>query len=706
VERIGKYRVERLLGAGSFATVWLAVDELLDDRVAIKVLADNWSRQPDIRRRFIDEAKILRRIDHDRIVRVHQVDELSDGRPYFVMSWADRATLYERLVEAKRRGERFPVAEAVRLTIEIAECLTVVHAFGVIHRDIKPSNVLFRSLAAHQRLVSNRRGGGSLLADEQMMLGDFGLAKNLQGASGFTFAAGTPAYMAPEQARSTAELDARADVFSTTAVFFELLAGRPAFAAETLSGVARAHDRDRGASLPELPPDVPAALRKVIAGGLEPDPANRIPSAADLATAIEDALGGRPSPAPSVIAPAAPDTITARPAASGPPPSDAGPLMTETLALIDEIGRRVAGTAAEMATAMARTRLIRPLRVMVVGQPGAAASRMAFALAGERLAAGPDGWHGQVTVWLVGGQPEGAQLEWADGTRRAGAVLRNPDGSVSLALGATGGGAPPRRVAVTVGGPRLASRWVIDAGGLLADPDVTEAGKTLAEADLLVTLLPADLDAGQALVTELRRRQHVAVVGPVLSVAAVEEGPEAASAARSYAADPQTAAAFSLVVPIEGGQAAVVETMAAVLAAHGEPVRASAALTLAELAVRAGTDAGARSARSVLADGRDALTLQYPALEELSVLRLEATGRLPLPGPYRAELRRVLASGSAEARLGLPSGSPPATRRAAAEMALERWRTFLNTGRAPFASRDAAQAVVRALERLWAQSQG
>ena len=390
MERIGKYRVERLLGAGSFATVWLAVDELLDDRVAIKVLADNWARQPDIRRRFIDEAKILRRIDHDRIVRVHQVDELGDGRPYFVMSWADRATLYERLVEVRRRNERFPVAEAVRLTIEMAECLSVVHAFGVVHRDIKPSNVLFRSLAAHQRLPSSRRGGGgSLLADEQMMLGDFGLAKNLQGASGFTFAAGTPAYMAPEQARSTTELDGRADVFSATAVFYELLSGRPAFAAETLSGVARTHDRDTATPLPPLPPDVPPALREVIVAGLAPNPADRIPSAADLATAIEDAMGGRPSPAPSLIAPAAPDTITAQVPAPQPPPSSAGPLLNAAVALIDDIALRVAGTAASVGLAAARRRLVNPLRVMVVG-PARRVDQLGVVGVGRRAAGALD----------------------------------------------------------------------------------------------------------------------------------------------------------------------------------------------------------------------------------------------------------------------------------------------------------------------------
>src|SRR4051794_17904855 len=90
---IGRYTVERLLGSGSFATVWLAYDPGLDARVALKILAENWSVDQDIRRRFLEEARILWRAQHDRIVRVHLVEELDDGRPYFVMDYADGGTL-------------------------------------------------------------------------------------------------------------------------------------------------------------------------------------------------------------------------------------------------------------------------------------------------------------------------------------------------------------------------------------------------------------------------------------------------------------------------------------------------------------------------------------------------------------------------------------------------------------------------------------
>src|SRR5713101_4910353 len=96
-EQLGRYRAERRLGTGAFATVWLAHDDALEAQVAIKVLADNWAHDDDIRRRFMEEARILWRLDSDRIVRVHAVDTLEDGRPYFVMDYADLGSLADRM---------------------------------------------------------------------------------------------------------------------------------------------------------------------------------------------------------------------------------------------------------------------------------------------------------------------------------------------------------------------------------------------------------------------------------------------------------------------------------------------------------------------------------------------------------------------------------------------------------------------------------
>src|SRR5262245_10226873 len=138
MNEIGRYRVERPLGAGAFAVVWLCHDEALDARVAVKVLAENWSHQLDVRTRFIEEARILRRADSSRLIPVLDMGELPDGRPYFVMAYADRGTLEDRLLEGP-----LPAARALLLAAEVARGAADLHELDVIHRDLKPSNVLF-----------------------------------------------------------------------------------------------------------------------------------------------------------------------------------------------------------------------------------------------------------------------------------------------------------------------------------------------------------------------------------------------------------------------------------------------------------------------------------------------------------------------------------------------------------------------------------
>lgn len=106
VERIGRYRLERRLGAGAFGTVWLAHDDELQAPVAVKVLADNWSHRLDVRERFLAEARMLRRAGSDRVVQVHDIGELPDGRPYFVMEYADGGTLADLLAAGRCRCPR------------------------------------------------------------------------------------------------------------------------------------------------------------------------------------------------------------------------------------------------------------------------------------------------------------------------------------------------------------------------------------------------------------------------------------------------------------------------------------------------------------------------------------------------------------------------------------------------------------------------
>lgn len=263
--RIGTYRVERLLGAGSFATVWLAYDPALDGRVAIKVLAENWSHDLRVRERFLDEARLLRRLDHDRLVRVHAVGELPDGRPYAVLAWADGGSLRDRLA----RGP-LAAAAAVALLDEIAAGVAVLHRHGVVHRDLTPGNILFRS------------GPGG----ERVLVADLGLAKALAAASGLTARAGTPGYMAPEQDDPFAVVDTRADVFGLGRLGVRLLgdATAPAGARE---------DRRSGRALPRLRAGVPPRVAAVLRTATAARPADRYPDAAAFRAALRHAATAR-----------------------------------------------------------------------------------------------------------------------------------------------------------------------------------------------------------------------------------------------------------------------------------------------------------------------------------------------------------------------------------------------------------------------------
>jgi hypothetical protein len=267
IARIGRFGVERVLGTGTFATVWLARDEDLDAWVAIKLLADNWSLNEDARRRFIEEARALRRLDDDRVVRVYEISRLPDDRPYIVMEYADRGTLEDRMQLRDQLDQPFSVREAVELGVEIAECLIAVHGSRMVHRDVKPSNVLFRSTPA-ERQEAMRRNGQRVVA-ERTLLGDFGIARRLEGILGHTMVVGSPHYMAPEQAdpHLASQADYRSDIYSAAVIVRELLTGRD---------------------------DVPAALHGSVERGLSADPDARFDSAWEWRDALRAALREAP----------------------------------------------------------------------------------------------------------------------------------------------------------------------------------------------------------------------------------------------------------------------------------------------------------------------------------------------------------------------------------------------------------------------------
>ena len=304
-ERIGRYRVRRRLGSGAFATVWLADDEALRTSVAVKVLADNWTHQLDVRARFIEEARIMRRAESDRLVRVLDVGELSDGRPYLVMTYASGGTLAERLENGP-----IPVREALCTAAEIARGVAVLHALGIIHRDLKPSNVLFTGPGSAQRVL----------------VGDLGLAKALAHGSGFTIIAGSPGYMAPEQARLGASLDVRADVYALGALVYHMLTGRPPRLTTSVQAVEAA------AAMPvvrpsRIRPDMPSSVDGVVLRALNPNPGRRWPSAATFAEALDAVVSARPGRRPTDILRLAVVSVLAVVAVLSGTASDAGPAL-------------------------------------------------------------------------------------------------------------------------------------------------------------------------------------------------------------------------------------------------------------------------------------------------------------------------------------------------------------------------------------------
>ncbi|MCQ0018675.1 serine/threonine-protein kinase [Actinomadura madurae] len=269
--------------------MWLGHDDALESQVAIKVLNESLIDDLDVRNRFLEEARILRRADSERLVRVHDIGELPDGRPYFVMSYADRGTLGDRM-----RERPLPVNEAIALAEQIAYGVEVINTLGVIHRDLKPSNVLFQSTP----------DGG-----EKLLIADLGLAKALAHASGaFTLPVGTPGYMSPEQARFGGGLDVRADVYGLGALTYHMVTGRPPGPAPVKKAPS------------EMREGLSPAFDQVVLRALEVEREKRWPTAEAFAEALST-LRPTSAPSPAAPSPAAPSPAAQGPAAPAPVPA-------------------------------------------------------------------------------------------------------------------------------------------------------------------------------------------------------------------------------------------------------------------------------------------------------------------------------------------------------------------------------------------------
>ncbi len=275
----GPFQVQKLLGAGASARVYLACDPTSGTQVALKVLHPHLSDAADFDLRFERETHTYPMLDHPGIVRLLDYGHEA-GQAYLVMEYVPGLSL--KRYQQERDNEPLQVEAAVRLAAAVADALDHAHSQGVVHRDVKPANILLRD--------------GRL---DQPLLSDFGIARlmeaTLDTASGRTL--GTPAYMSPEQGQGQ-PADARSDIYALGAVLFELLTGRPPFEAESPYAVVLHHVHTPPPRPRDLRPDLPLAVEQVVLKALAKNPNERYPSAGAFALALRDSLAQAPTPAP------------------------------------------------------------------------------------------------------------------------------------------------------------------------------------------------------------------------------------------------------------------------------------------------------------------------------------------------------------------------------------------------------------------------
>jgi TolB-like protein/tRNA A-37 threonylcarbamoyl transferase component Bud32 len=264
-----RYTIERELGRGGMATVYLATDAKVGRQVAIKVL------HPELAaalggERFHREIRIATHLTHPNILPVYDSGE-GDGTLYYVMPFVEGESLRARLDRERQLG----IDEAIRITCQIASALEYAHRANIVHRDIKPENIL--------------------IAAGQAVLADFGIARAVTSAADAEtltrtgMSLGTPAYMSPEQAMGERNLDGRSDQYALACVTYEMLAGQPPFTAPTMQAVIARHIAEQVPLITTVRASVPEEVQEVILKALEKVPADRFATMKEFADALADA---------------------------------------------------------------------------------------------------------------------------------------------------------------------------------------------------------------------------------------------------------------------------------------------------------------------------------------------------------------------------------------------------------------------------------
>jgi serine/threonine-protein kinase len=384
-----RYELLALIGEGAFGRVYRGRDRRLERLVAVKVIKPWWAQDDAWVERFEREARLLARVSDPGIVQVFDIGHAEQG-PYYVAELVEGESLAERL----RRNE-MPLAEAVAVATQLCDALGSAHASGIVHCDVKPANVL-------------------LTPEGRVKVGDFGIARLAAGGTSqmpSATVAGTPRYMAPEQARGRRTTPAT-DVYSAGVVLYEMLVGAPPFAQGSAVELGLRHVSERP---PPLPPRIPAGLREIVGRALHKQPERRYRDGGQMALALRALeLGRAASGAPSKA-----DGASA--SAPQAPPTEA---VARTRLMPRPSRRRGAASPQPAAQPGARTEQTRPLGVR--RHPGRARRRglLAFALVTAALLAA-------VIVWLVSAGGGGASV-------RVPNVVGQPSASARRALADAG----------------------------------------------------------------------------------------------------------------------------------------------------------------------------------------------------------------------------------------------------------------------------
>ena len=273
---IGRYRIESRIGGGAMGVVYLATDTRLERRVALKLIEPSLAADPDFRNRFEREARAAAGLDHPHVLPVYEAGE-DDGQLYLAMRYVPGVDLATQLA---RHGP-LDVEATIRLVGQLAAALDAAHASGLIHRDVKPANVL-------------------LAPDQHAYLADFGLARSAgPGITRPGQLVGTADYTAPELLLGESASPA-SDTYALACLAVECLTGRPPFSRDGELATLYAHANDPIPDLTQQLPELPPGLQAVLERGLAKDPAQRYPSAGELAAAL--AAGGVPAVIPTARA--------------------------------------------------------------------------------------------------------------------------------------------------------------------------------------------------------------------------------------------------------------------------------------------------------------------------------------------------------------------------------------------------------------------